>query len=79
MIVLDRLAKFRRLRAAGAIAVMTALAACGTVAPQQDATQEAARYVAHAKHNYTPPGPAEDPWGPFIREASAKFDIPEVW
>jgi hypothetical protein len=80
MITLDRLVTFRRLRAAGTIAVMTALAACGTVVPpQQDATQEAARYIAHAKHNYAPPGPAEDPWGPYIREAAARFDIPEVW
>ena len=28
---------------------------------------------------YTPPGPPEDPWGPFIREASARFDMPEIW
>lgn len=74
----DRLVTFRRLRALSAIAVVTGLAACGTV-PQQDALQESARYVAHAKHNYTPPGPPEDPWGPYIREASAKFDIPDVW
>jgi cell division septation protein DedD len=47
--------------------------------PHQDAIQESARYVAHAKHNYTPPGPPEDPWGPYIREASARFDIPEIW
>lgn len=26
-----------------------------------------------------PPGPAGDPWGPYIREASARFDVPEVW
>jgi hypothetical protein len=58
---------------------MTALAACGTVAPHQDAIQETARYVAHAKHTYAPPGPAEDPWGPYIREAAARFDIPETW
>jgi cell division septation protein DedD len=68
----------RRLRAAGTIALLTALAACGTV-PHQDAIKETARYVAHAKRNYTPPGPAEDPWGPYIREASARFDIPETW
>jgi cell division septation protein DedD len=68
----------RRLRAAGAIALLSALAACGTV-PHQDAIQETARYVALAKHNYTPPGPPEDPWGPYIREASARFDIPEIW
>lgn len=74
----DRLVTFRRLRAYGTIAVVTALAACGTV-PHQDALQESARYAAHAKHNYTPPGPPEDPWGPYIREASAKFDVPEIW
>jgi hypothetical protein len=75
----DRLVTLRRVRAIGSLAVMTALAACGTVAPHQDAIQETARYVAHAKHNYTPPGPAEDPWGPYIREASNRFDIPETW
>ncbi len=74
----DRPVTFRRLRAVGTIALVTALAACGTV-QQQDALQESARYAAHAKHDYTPPGPAEDPWGPYIREASARFDIPETW
>jgi cell division septation protein DedD len=78
MTVPHRLVTPGRLRAAGAIAILTALAACGT-APHQDAVQESARYVAHAKHNYTPPGPPEDPWGPYIREASARFDIPEIW
>ena len=47
--------------------------------PHQDAIQETARYVAHAKHNYVPPGPPEDPWGPYIREASNRFDVPETW
>ena len=27
----------------------------------------------------TPPGPANDPWGPWIRDASRRFDVPEVW
>jgi hypothetical protein len=74
----DRLITLRRFRVAGTVAILSALAACGTV-PHQDAIQESARYVAHAKHNYAPPGPAEDPWGPFIREASARFDMPEIW
>ncbi|HEY0184507.1 MAG TPA: lytic transglycosylase domain-containing protein [Rhodopila sp.] len=59
--------------------MLTALAACGRPVPHQDAIQETARYVAHAKRDYTPPGPAEDPWGPYIREASARFDMPEIW
>jgi hypothetical protein len=25
------------------------------------------------------PGPAGDPWGPWIRDASRRFDIPELW
>jgi hypothetical protein len=66
------------LRAFGTIALLTALAACGAPS-HQDAIQETARYVAHAKHNYIPPGPPDDPWGPYIREASARFDIPEIW
>jgi hypothetical protein len=74
----DRLVTLRRLRAAGTVAVLTALAACGTV-PHQDAIQESARYAAHAKRDYTPPGPAEDPWGPYIREAAARFDMPDIW
>jgi cell division septation protein DedD len=74
----DRLVTPGRLRAAGAIALLAALAACGS--PQhQDAIQETARYVAHAKHNYTPPGPPEDPWGPYIQEAATKYDMPETW
>ena len=41
--------------------------------------QEAARYAAHARGNYMPPGPPEDPWGPYIREASKRFDVPDIW
>ena len=68
----------RRLRIGGILALLTALAACGTV-PHQDAVQESARYAAHAKRDYAPPGPPDDPWGPYIREASARFDLPDIW
>jgi cell division septation protein DedD len=74
----DRLVTLRRLRAGGVIAILTALAACGTT-PHKDAIKESHRYAAHAKRNYVPPGPPEDPWGPYIREASARFDIPDPW
>lgn len=43
------------------------------------ATQEAATYIARAKQSYAPPGPVTDPWGPYITEASTKFDVPEIW
>jgi hypothetical protein len=74
----DRLIALHHIRLAGTIAILTALAACGTV-PHKDAIQESARYAAHAKRDYTPPGPPEDPWGPFIREAAARFDMPDSW
>ncbi len=30
-------------------------------------------------YGYAPPGPPSDPWGPYIREASQKYDVPERW
>ena len=30
-------------------------------------------------HYYPPPGPPEDPWGPYIREAAARFQVPGHW
>jgi hypothetical protein len=67
------------LRGLGCIALLGMLAACAGNAPQPSASQEAARYLAHARGNYTPPGPPEDPWGPYIREASKRYDVPEIW
>jgi hypothetical protein len=29
--------------------------------------------------SYTAPGPASDPWRPYIRDASARFNVPEKW
>ena len=54
------------------------LSACAT-APKVSSQVESSRYRAHASRNYTAPGPASDPWGPYIKEASAKFDVPEKW
>lgn len=28
---------------------------------------------------YRAPGPAEDPWGPYIRQAAKRFALPETW
>jgi len=67
------------LRGIGSLTLLALLAACAGQGPHTNATQQAARYAAHARGNYMPPGPAEDPWGPYIREASARFDVPEVW
>ena len=63
------------LRAVACLAVIAALAGCASQSP----VREAADYKAHAKRNYTPPGPPGDPWGPYITEASARFDVPDVW
>jgi len=30
-------------------------------------------------HYYPPPGPAEDPWGPYIRDAAGRYAVPERW
>ena len=66
------------LRTLVCFAVIGLLAACSS-GRQSNPVAEANDYAAHAKRNYTPPGPPEDPWGPYIREAAQKYDVPEPW
>ena len=65
----------RGLVCAGLLAM---LAACSS-GPSLDQAQLAARYAARSPANYRPPGPPSDPWGPYIRQASARFDVPQQW
>lgn len=67
------------LRSLGCIAALGLLSACATSGPGGSAKQEAAGYASRARSNYAAPGPASDPWGPYIREASKRFDVPETW
>jgi cell division protein FtsN len=67
-----------RLRTLAGLAALALLSACSG-GQQISATDEAARYAAHARGNYAPPGPPSDPWGPYIVEASNRFDVPERW
>ncbi|MCE2575519.1 lytic transglycosylase domain-containing protein [Komagataeibacter sp. FNDCR2] len=59
------------------------LAACAQNGPRQmsdeQMLQEADSYRARAHASYTPPGPPGDPWGPYITEASQRFDVPDIW
>lgn len=66
-------------RGLGCITLLAMLAACASQSQQPSATREAARYLAHARGSYTPPGPPEDPWGPYIHEATKRYDVPEIW
>ena len=67
------------LRGICSLALLALLAACAGNGPRTSSTLEAARYAAHARRNYVPPGPPEDPWGPYILEASQRFDVPDLW
>jgi SLT domain-containing protein len=40
---------------------------------------EASHYRARAARNYPVPGRPDDPWGPYIQEAAARYQIPERW
>jgi hypothetical protein len=50
-----------------------ALAACGGGGSPRLA------YAPPSERAYIAPGPPEDPWGPYIREASARFAVPQGW
>lgn len=55
-----------------AVLMAAALSACGGGTHRAVvSTQGAGSYAA--------PGPAGDPWGSYIRQASARFDVPERW
>ncbi len=70
--------RFSRVRLFACLLGLAGLAACS--APEQTSSkQETARYLAHARGNYQPPGPPDDPWGPYIREAAQRYDMPQSW
>ncbi|GAN77448.1 transglycosylase SLT domain-containing protein [Acidisphaera rubrifaciens] len=67
-------------RAALASAALALLAACsGQTVQRVDDVAEARVYEARARGDYQPPGPPDDPWGPYITEAAKRFDVPETW
>ncbi len=74
----ERASILRTVRLLGCITVLALVSACASHT-KLAATQEAATYAARAKADYTAPGPAEDPWGPYIIEAAVKYDVPERW
>jgi hypothetical protein len=58
------------------------LAACGQQGSQYGAVPyggvgESLSFAP--SHYYPPPGPPEDPWGPYIREAAQRYAVPEQW
>lgn len=66
----------RRLRAALPIVLLCALAGCAT---QHGGGSYAYRLHRTPTHVYPPPGPPNDPWGPYIHDASRRFGVPELW
>jgi cell division septation protein DedD len=67
----------RRIRPLAACLLLGALAAC---ANQPNTVRPAVTDSSWPRPaGYDPPGPAHDPWGPYIQQASRRFDIPERW
>ncbi|PWS39090.1 hypothetical protein DFH01_07575 [Falsiroseomonas bella] len=66
----------RRIRPIAACLLLGVLAACGT---QQQARAPVSDGAWARPASYDPPGPPHDPWGPYIRQASQRFDVPERW
>ena len=61
------------------VAALALLSACAGPTQRISAQQESTQYLSQARRTYAPPGPASDPWGPYVTEAAAKFDVPERW
>ncbi len=71
-----RSAMFTAMSGAASLAI---LAGCTTPQSGLNARDEAARYLQNARGRYAIPGPPGDPWGPYVHEASNRFDMPESW
>jgi hypothetical protein len=67
-------------RALAGMALLSGLAACaGAPQPAARSAPVVAPPPAQSAASYAPPGPPSDPWGPYIREASTRFVVPEKW
>ncbi len=53
--------------------LLTALAACSS-----HPTHHARSHYNPSRY-YPPPGSHDDPWGPYIHEASGRFGVPDLW
>jgi soluble lytic murein transglycosylase-like protein len=73
--------RIRLSQAAAGIALTSALAACSGAPSAPPATVAVAPQPASpaVAASYDPPGPPGDPWGPYIKEASTRFSVPEKW
>src|ERR1700722_11314514 len=70
----------RLVRLLAGCSALALLAACAAGGGGSGAGPSADYYVQHATpQSYQPPGPPGDPWGPYIRAASQRFDVPESW
>jgi cell division septation protein DedD len=70
--------------AAGQLRPLAACLFLGVVAACAQAPQRAVPTIAAAGEwarpdSYEAPGPAHDPWGPYIAQAARRFDVPERW
>jgi D-alanyl-D-alanine carboxypeptidase len=67
------------LRVASTFALLCFVAACTSRdASWSSAHRRGSAHVAPSRY-YPPPGTPDDPWGPYIREASAHYGVPDQW
>ncbi len=80
---LRRSVSSRRIRLSVRLSVgfggLALLAACSPGRDQASTGFSTDYYISHAAGNYQPPGPPDDPWGPYITIAARRFDVPRQW
>ena len=68
-----------RWRGAASLSLLAAVAACGGQPGSGPVSSSSYAPAASRPSSYSPPGSSGDPWGPYIRDASRRFDVPERW
>jgi hypothetical protein len=67
------------LRVSAGCAGLALLAACSSGGSRVSEGYSTDYYISHAAGNYEPPGPPNDPWGPYVNIAASRFDVPARW
>jgi D-alanyl-D-alanine carboxypeptidase len=66
-----------RLRVVISLALLSLLAGCGSHY-RSSSYHHGSQYSGPSRY-YPPPGPSNDPWGPYIHQAGVQYSVPDQW
>ena len=79
LVAMPAAASLVQLRVASTFALLCCLAACTSRDASWSGAHRRGGVYAGPSRYYPSPGGPDDPWGPYIHEASTRYSVPEQW